>query len=211
MFEGNEKDLLKAEKLIKQAMTSIPDPSMGEPSSKKRKIDIRPHAESPVKVDSTSNLVTSILKGEKLSDLHMDLAQSILKNQFPGFRGLQMTVLQTKKQNNIESNPGNRLQIIHSRGDHWIAASNVGCENKVNVYDSAYSHLDEETKKVVCNLFQTKADKIEIKTLQKQVGGTDCGLFSIAALTAIAFNQDPSEIIFCQEEMRSHLATCLTF
>ena len=37
-----------------------------------------------------------------------------------------------------------------------------------------------------------------MKTFQKQVGGTECGLFSFAALTAIAFSQDPSKITFSQ-------------
>ena len=100
MLEGDEISLAKAEKLIATALTSIPDvPTIDrhigevsghEPSRKRRKINIDV-------VDADSNgLVTSILKGEKLSDLHMDLAQSILKKQFPHFRGLQSTLLQIK-------------------------------------------------------------------------------------------------------------------
>jgi hypothetical protein len=210
VFEGDEKDLLKTERLVKQAMISIPDPSAatarkGEPLNKKRKITddvLQPDSKSSVEMDG--NLAASILSGEKLSDLHIHLAQSILKKQFPGVRGLKNTVSQGKEKNVDPHHVLNKLQIIHSRGDHWIAASNIGCEKQVNVYDSAYSHLDEETEKVVCNLFQTKGSdvpiKIEMKKFQKQVGGTDCGLFSIAAITAIALNKDPSELRFIKKK-----------
>ena len=44
---------------------------------------------------------------------------------------------------------------------------------------------------------------------QKQKGGADCGLFAIAFATAIAFGKRPGKIKFVQEELRSHLVTCL--
>ena len=91
-------------------------------------------------------------------------------------------------------------------------ASNVGCKDIVLVYDSVYSNLDRETEDVICNLFQATESlpiKIEVKNCQKQVGGMDCGIYSIANITAIAFNEDPSKIKYRQVEMRSHLAICL--
>ena len=48
-----------------------------------------------------------------------------------------------------------------------------------------------------------------MQPLQKQVGGTDCGLFAIAVITAIAHGKDPSQIQFKQEEIRNHLLNCL--
>ena len=36
----------------------------------------------------------------------------------------------------------------------------------------------------------------------KQIGTQDCALFAIAYLTSLAFNEDPTEIIYDQEEMR---------
>ena len=47
-----------------------------------------------------------------------------------------------------------------------------------------------------------------MKPFQKQVGGMDCGVFAIAAVTALAFNIDPSAVRFKQEDMRPHLVTC---
>ena len=52
----------------------------------------------------------------------------------------------------------------------------------VNIY---YSTIDEETGKVLANLFH-----FHLHT-QKQVGGNDCGLFAIAIATAIA---DPTKV-----------------
>ena len=51
--------------------------------------------------------------------------------------------------------------------------------------------------------------KIHMRPFQKQSGGTDCGLFALAAVTAIAFNIDPSVLKLKQEVMRQHLVTCL--
>ena len=205
-LEGDKLYLTRAQKLITTALTqSIPDPStidksaVSEPLSKKRKVNVIVNDD-----DTDCDLVKSILRGEKLSDLHINLAQSILKRQFPLLRGLCSTLTQKRKHNNVDLK--NQLQIIHSHGDHWIAASNVGCKDEItHVFDSVYSSLDRETEDVVHNLFQTAKSlpiKIEMSSCQKQAGGTDCGLFSI---TAIA---DPSKIKFCQMEMRSHLANC---
>lgn len=40
--------------------------------------------------------------------------------------------------------------------------------------------------------------------MQKQHGGTDCGLFAIAAITVIAFGKEPSQLKFNQDNMRDH-------
>ena len=42
---------------------------------------------------------------------------------------------------------------------------------------------------------------------QKQLGTTDCGVFSVAHATAIAFNAMPIKRV-CQEAMRAHLVAC---
>ena len=41
------------------------------------------------------------------------------------------------------------VQILHSRGDHWIVIANIECwEGKINIYDSVYSVIDYETMKL---------------------------------------------------------------
>ena len=51
----------------------------------------------------------------------------------------------------------------------------------MNIYDSLYTSFDEITKVIVSSLFRTRIN-MHMEPLQKQVGGTDCGLFAIAWL-----------------------------
>lgn len=107
----------------------------------------------------------------------------------------------------------NKLQIVHcAERNHWIVASNVGCEGKntVKVYDSIFHSVDTETRKVIINLFQTSDVKIDIKVMgsQKQKGGNDCGLFAIDHATSIAFGYKPEKQMYKQEKMRAHLVNC---
>ena len=41
--------------------------------------------------------------------------------------------------------------------------------------------------------------------MQKQHGGNDCGVFSIAAMVSLAFEEDPSSVKYNQENLRPHL------
>lgn len=74
-----------------------------EPPKKKLKLS------SP----GTDNTIAS---GEKLSDLSINLAQQLLKKQFPSVNGLQSTLLQAKPR--LGEPPNNQLQIVYSLGDH---------------------------------------------------------------------------------------------
>lgn len=92
----------------------------------------------------------------------------------------------------------NKLQIFHDRGDHWIAASNVlNVESgQVAVYDSVYCcfKLDPITKEAIINKFKFNSGKppeIKVMKFQKQKRSSDCGVFAIATITAVAFGQEP--------------------
>ena len=85
-----------------------------------------------------TDLETSILNGEKLSDIPVNNACWIIKAQFPYLRGLQSTLLQSKKSAVILKE---QVQVIHDRGDHWTVASNMGCKRKeVNVLRFSLQH-----------------------------------------------------------------------
>ncbi len=69
--------------------------------------------------------------------------------------------------------------------------SSVGCDNGVvDMYDSIYDGT------VMFNFVR----------MQKQTGGSDCGLFAIAISTAICNGLDPTTMT---SAMRSHLVNCL--
>ena len=76
--------------------------------------------------------------GVELSDLHINMAQRILKHQFPGLNGLESTLFQEKERTLKEDNVNNKLQIIHCKQCHqWIVANTVkGRAEEVAVMDS---------------------------------------------------------------------------
>ena len=149
---------------------------------------------------------TKILNGSELDDAIMNFAQRLLKKQFPDVNGLQNTLLQAKKQ--VDAGGLQRLQVIHSRGNHWIVASTVHDEgpNKVMIYDSLYDNIDAGTRSIISDLFGSAAMP-EIVKVHKQQGVKDCGLFAVAIATAICFKQELA-VPFNQEIMREHLVQC---
>ena len=150
----------------------------------------------------------SIIAGEKLNDMFINVAQRLLKAQFPKIKGLCSTLLQGRKRRTVFEE--NMVQIVHSRGNHWITATsaNVKTDNQVNVFDSLYDDIDEGTSNIISNVFGPSAVPCSIK-IHKQSGVDDCGLFAIANATTICFSQDPAEMNFDQSLMRLHLAQCI--
>ena len=219
-FEGDAKHTAKAKKLLESALaTTATDLS----ASKKRKL-----SDAPVVLPATSEehtpdlakgwvqlggiVLTSsdkenILAGEKLNDCQINMAQGLLKQQFPEVTGLNSTLLQAKKGHKQQDNK-HKIQIVHSRGDHWLVASGVlSSRDEVKVYDSIYRTLDRTTKNIISNLFPCSSS-IELVKINRQTGGKDCGLYAIAVSTALAFHHDPSAIKFDQSSMRPHLVAC---
>ena len=208
-FEGEKKDVAKLDKLIQYAVDKnvkkIPDTvneamDCGEPPSKK----INLGSDAIVKCIENTPETETISCGRKLSDLHIDYAQQLIKKQFPSLNGLQSTLYQSKKQ--VGGTMKNRLQVIHSRGDHWIVATTVGSsiDDVVLVYDSLYTSIDKATTETICNVF-SESTTVELMPSQKQKGGADC---AIAMATGIAFGVDPTALRFSQTRMRDHLAKC---
>ena len=143
----------------------------------------------------------AIIMGEMLSDIHINPAQSLLKAQFIKLNGFEGTLYQAKKVNWTEEKIiTNKVQIIHCKDrKHWILATTVDCpKDVVKVYDS---FLDQETKKVIENLFTVGDSPLQIKVMksQKQTGCVDCGVFSIANATAIAFGHNAAKLRLQQD------------
>ena len=149
-----------------------------------------------------------LIEEKRLNDHHINFAQCLLRKQFTTVSGLQLTLLQSKKQP-VKIKSG--LQIVYlSNRLHWCVASTISCpKNEVKIYDSMFSSPDSEMRTVCLNLFDiAKKPKLINEPVQKQEGGDDCGVFSIAFATALAHHQDPVHIQFIQSTMRSHLLQC---
>ena len=103
---------------------------------------------------------------------------------------------------------------VHVAGcvGHWIVISTIGCDKEeVSVYDSPYPSINNSTQTIIGRLLFTKSTdfKINMMNVAKQKGSTDCGLYAIAILTYLAFDNDPTTVIFNQAALRPHLTHCL--
>ena len=90
----------------------------------------------------------TVIMGEMLTDVHINLAQTLLKSQFDQLNGLNNTLYQARKVTLTKDTVANKL----SARSHWIVATTVKCTpGTVKVYDSVFNSVDDETLQ---NLFQ---------------------------------------------------------
>ena len=153
----------------------------------------------------------AIEQGGEMTDKHMQMAQHLVRIQFPVVGGLQSTLLQQKKKKGTWTM--STVQIIYcNKRSHWITATIKFCKpGQVNIYDSMFNKLDAETRTIVKQMFGLKkADDISMVAMQCQKGSKDCGLFAIAVITSLAFGEDPSTVSYDQDNLRRHLIDCIT-
>ena len=212
IFYGESLLLIKVRKLLKEATESglltisaagtdsrLPKDSNEQPTARARNSDVW------VKFKGMFLLQTDkddLLEGRWLSDKHVNYAQSLLRSQFSHIDGWRETLLLHKVQRKIQKG----LQIVFTRGNHWILASTLsGCG--IEVFDSLYTTIDKETEKVIFEAFETEdKPKLTMSKMSQQKGSNDCGVFAIAAATALAFGLVP--IPLQQSLMREHLLKC---
>ena len=120
-----------------------------EPAQKKRKL--------------SDSYVEKVIMGEELTDVHINIAQNLLKKQFPNLSGLQCTLLQPKETSTIDIKANKMLQIIHCLDrHHWIVATTIGSEkNQILIFDSIFRNVDSQKKflaicSIVCPPLQSK-------------------------------------------------------
>ena len=201
-FHGDTKVTAKAKKLVESALLTTT--AVCCPASKKRKVTDVPTILPDTYEDTSSEewvrfgkgLVLTladkehILAGGKLIDCHIDVAQNLLKQQFSEVSGLQSTLLQAKPRKQCEENK-KMIQIVHSRGDHWIvAATTLATDDRVLVYNSVYCTLDRPTKNTILNLFLSSTCA-ELVQVNRQMGRLDCGVFCCCHINSFGFPTKP--------------------
>ena len=149
-----------------------------------------------------------ILGGEMLNDKHISFAQALLKNQFSRIGGLAST-LQLSHRKISHTGVANIIQIVHTRGDHWIVATTVGSKDSgtVLIYDTLYEKLDGETERLLQHIFG-KSSQLQMSITPRQEGYKDCGIFAIVIATSLACFGSLPPSPFIQSCMREHLLTC---
>jgi len=197
-----KKEVTVKEETVETKLKAMEKPTIKteEPDKKRRKIDANASSNGKKEWLQIGGIKLrmqdrdSIIAGERLNDMVVNVAQRLLKAQFPKMKGLCSTFLQGRKRRTVFEE--NMVQIVHSRGNHWITATsaNVKMDYQVNVFDSLYDDIDEGTSNIISNVFGPSAVPCSIKIHQS--GVDDCGLFAIANATSICFGQDPAEMNF---------------
>lgn len=150
----------------------------------------------------------AIENGEMLTDKHINLAQKMLKWQFPDVNGLRWTLLQDKPNKFPTSNA---VQIFHIKGNHWVCAATHKSGKQVLVYDLAYSTWDKASLALLQTQFRCSIGSIKlVDGVQTQLGRSECGLFAIAFATKFAIHGDPAVNTYNRALTRSHLIHCFT-
>ena len=152
-----------------------------------------------------------ILGGKELTDLHVNAFQSIARQQFPDVGGLYNNSLVVGHgRAKFVEDQRQFLQILHvEERAHWIAVYILHSE--IYLYDSMYASASSKTLKTIAQILQTEQSHFSVKHLNvsKQTGSTDCGLYTIAAVTCILLGEDPTKVAFDQKALRLHLVKIL--
>ena len=103
---------------------------------------------------------------------------------------------------------------IHVQTSYWVCLQVDENTAGVCLYDSMYSLIFKSTVDSIIELVDPLSQKISIKSMVMQVqkGSSDCGLFhfAVAIATALCYKLDPTVCHWVQEDVRPHLAHCLT-
>ena len=80
----------------------------------------------------------AVIMGQMLTDLHINLAQSLLKRQFDKLNGLNNTLYQAQRVTWTETTVANKIQSICCKErNHWIVAATVNsAPGNIKVYNS---------------------------------------------------------------------------
>ena len=147
-------------------------------------------------------LLQTLTTGSPLNDKHINLAQIMLKHQFSTLNGFCSTLLQHKSSDNKIVTG---IQILHCKY-HWFTAARFYSNGPLKAYDSVFISITEEVRSLLSNKFEFH--NLELATMQKQIESNICGLFAVAVATAIAYDQDPSDMHFVEHKMREYLCKC---
>lgn len=161
---------------------------------------------------------TSIKNWEKIKksnylieDPEIELAMLLVKNSHPNIGGLQPVVVALAE--GYTKPQGQFIQIVNVKGQHWITLSNIGCRaGTVKVYDSWKRSLHKDTKATILATVNSDGSGkiiVDVSQFQRQRNESDCGLFAVAAMVALAHGSDPSNLIWDLRTLRSHFVECL--
>lgn len=112
---------------------------------------------------------------ELLNDRIIGAAHKIMKTQFtdPLINGFQTTLFKGNVTHS-EQIDKDMVQILHrgrSGSGHWFTVSTIGCqEGSINVYDSIYNDIDQESKVQICSILKYMGKSLKFTSFQFNAG-----------------------------------------
>lgn len=104
------------------------------------------------------------------------------------------------------------MQIVHVADiNHWIVILTMGCKrDEIEIYDSLQTTLALQSETIIARYLHSNSSYIIMKYMNvgAQTGSTECGLYAIAIMTALAYGEDPALLVFDQNGLRRHLGEC---
>ena len=168
--------------------------SQQQPSSRLRKRKVneqnkgsRKRVKREVKLNLSPREISHLQNGEMLNDTHIDVANQMLRKQFPEVRGLQSPLLGQSLSFAVTEPP-----FLHVDTLHWVTVIGVS-SSLVKVYDSVFNTVGSSLALQTASILRTKSDNIvlEVERTQFQLGKVDCGLFAIAFATEFCYGNNP--------------------
>lgn len=168
------------------------------------------------KINLREDDFSCISKGRMLTDVHINFCQRLLHEEFPQIRGFEDTSRGPVGQFSIFR--GTFVQILHDGSLHWVCVSNAFVPEEerhgtVHCYDSLNSDgtVTEKVVKQIADFSFCKSDNlaINLKPVQQQTNGTNCGVFAIAYAMCLVNGIDPTTVRFDEKRMRKHLVSCM--
>ena len=153
-----------------------------------------------------------IQQNQMLTDESINIAQNLLYNQFDNIGGLEDTVVGQVKEFSVFTS--NFIQIINTGMLHWICVSGnpAAEESRVYIYDSLSSGtITYVSAAQIANFMNCSESAITttFQPVQQQLNGVDCGVFTIAFATSLAFGEDHTQIVYDNRKRQDHLIKCL--
>ena len=171
--------------------------SQQQPSSRLRKRKVneqnkgsRKRVKREVKLNLSPMEISHLQNGEMLNDTHIDVANQMLRKQFPEVRGLQSPLLGQSL--SFAVTEPLFVQVLHVDTLHWVTVIGVR-SSLVKVYDSVFNTAGSSLALQTASILRTKSDNIvlEVERTQFQLGKVDCGLFAIAFATEFCYGNNP--------------------
>ena len=118
-------------------------------------------------------------RNEWLGDETINSALCLMQSQFPHCRGLQLTTLGENLQFAVARFMS--VQVHNVNNIHWTTSS-ADRHGNIFLYDNQYTRISNSLQQQLATIYRTdeKSIVVHVKPVQQQMGGSDCGLFSLA-------------------------------